>query len=366
MSKTRLHIVSLDVPFPPDYGGVIDIYYRAKSLKEAGYSIVIHCFEYGRGTNHDFSEIADEIHYYKRIKSPLVLFSLTPFIVQTRNSEELKLNLLADDSPILLEGQHCTAILMDARFSNRKIYVRIHNIEHAYYRALSKATQNLFKRLFFRLESWKLKRQEKTVLAARALFCLTTTDQNYYQQNHKRVKFWQAHFPISELIACTQQENTILYHGNLSVEENSKVVEYFLYFWKKYQIQQTLIVAGKNPSKELKAIIDYTPNVVLRANPSAAEMNEMLCSISTHLLFTFQATGVKLKLYQSLLSGARCIVNETMLSGTNLREACELVVDDEELLGCLHAENKPNRAENRAHFIKNNLSQKEQLATFFD
>ena len=29
----RLHVVSLQVPFPPDYGGVIDIYYKLKALK---------------------------------------------------------------------------------------------------------------------------------------------------------------------------------------------------------------------------------------------------------------------------------------------------------------------------------------------
>lgn len=365
MSKTRLHIVSLDVPFPPDYGGVIDIYYRAKSLKEAGYSIVIHCFEYGRGTNHDFSEIADEIHYYKRTKNPLVLFSPVPFIVQTRNSEELKTNLLADNAPIILEGQHCTAILMDPRFANRKIYVRIHNVEHVYYHALSKATKNIFKRLFFHLEAWKLKKQEKTLTAASALFCLTSTDQEYYQHLHTRVHFWQAHFPISELIVCSQQENTFLYHGNLSVAENSQVVEYFLTFWKKYKIRQTLLIAGKNPSQKLKSAIENTPNAVLCANPSSGEMNQILCSIPTHLLYTFQATGVKLKLYQSLLSGARCIVNEAMVSGTNLEDSCELAIDDEALLECLHTYNAHDRSEKRALFIQHKLAKNEQLDDFF-
>lgn len=30
----RFHVVSLQVPFPPDYGGVIDIYYKLKALKK--------------------------------------------------------------------------------------------------------------------------------------------------------------------------------------------------------------------------------------------------------------------------------------------------------------------------------------------
>jgi hypothetical protein len=62
----KIHIVSFDVPFPPDYGGIVDVYNRAKTLKEDGFHVVLHAFEYGRGRNHDFTGICDEIHYYKR------------------------------------------------------------------------------------------------------------------------------------------------------------------------------------------------------------------------------------------------------------------------------------------------------------
>lgn len=36
----KLHVVSFQVPFPPDYGGLIDVYYKLKALKEAGCSVV--------------------------------------------------------------------------------------------------------------------------------------------------------------------------------------------------------------------------------------------------------------------------------------------------------------------------------------
>ena len=45
----HLHIVSFDVPYPPDYGGAIDVYYKLKALHEEGIKIYLHCFEYGRG-----------------------------------------------------------------------------------------------------------------------------------------------------------------------------------------------------------------------------------------------------------------------------------------------------------------------------
>ena len=45
----QIHIISLNVPYPANYGGVIDVFYKIKSLHEAGVQIHLHCFDYGRG-----------------------------------------------------------------------------------------------------------------------------------------------------------------------------------------------------------------------------------------------------------------------------------------------------------------------------
>ena len=47
MKAKHLHIVALNIPFPANYGGAIDIYYKVKALHEIGYTIHLHCFEYG-------------------------------------------------------------------------------------------------------------------------------------------------------------------------------------------------------------------------------------------------------------------------------------------------------------------------------
>ena len=43
MNKT-LHVVALNIPWPANYGGVIDIYYKVKALHECGVKIILHCF----------------------------------------------------------------------------------------------------------------------------------------------------------------------------------------------------------------------------------------------------------------------------------------------------------------------------------
>src|SRR5438034_140790 len=42
----RVHVVCLDSPSPPDYGGAIDMFYKIKALQEIGLRVVLHYFAY--------------------------------------------------------------------------------------------------------------------------------------------------------------------------------------------------------------------------------------------------------------------------------------------------------------------------------
>ena len=48
MKNKTLHIVSFNIPFPANYGGVIDVFYKIKALQNQGVNIILHAFEYGR------------------------------------------------------------------------------------------------------------------------------------------------------------------------------------------------------------------------------------------------------------------------------------------------------------------------------
>jgi hypothetical protein len=340
----KIHFVSLDVPFPPDYGGVIDIYYRMKALKNAGFHIVLHTFEYGRGRNHDFKEVADEVFYYDRKKSLKQFFSSIPFIVLTRNNSFLLDNLTKDEAPILFEGQHCTFFLNHPALQHRKKMVRIHNVEWQYYDALAKSEPRILKRLYFQLEAKKLKKQETILSNADVLLCLSTEDLNYYRSKHAKVLKWSAHFPILEFQDFPQQNNTFLFHGNLSVPENEKVAHYLMDCWKSLTQDKKLVLAGKNPSQEIQDKAKSIQHVELVVNPSQEEMNQLLFSIPIHILFTFQRSGVKLKLYNSLQTGATCLVNDDMIFGTDLASFCEVINKPSHLIDRIQ---QPSILENR-------------------
>jgi len=108
--KKRIHIVSFDVPFPADYGGVIDVFFRIKWFTENGWEVILHCFEYDRPKAPELEQFA-KVHYYHRPKGIHKIISRLPFIVKTRINEELEKVLANTKDVVLLEGLHCAHYL---------------------------------------------------------------------------------------------------------------------------------------------------------------------------------------------------------------------------------------------------------------
>ncbi len=318
MNSKEIHIVSFDVPFPADYGGVIDVFNRSKALKETGFKVVLHVFEYGRGRNHEFQEIADAIFYYKRSSFLKSFLHSKAYITSSRISTELiqRLNESSSDL-IILEGQHCSGILP---FLKRKAVVRIHNCEWEYYAALAEKETSFLKKIYFKREAKFLKKEEQ-VLKNTSLLCITKKEQECYTN----LGFQAIHVPA---VFFTEVQNTsypienyLLFHGNLSVSENVCAVQQLISENKKEKFNFKVCIAGKNPLKEFKEQVQAA-EFELIDSPDTTEMEKLIYGAKAHVLLTNQATGIKLKLIHALSSNRPVIVNKKMVQGTGLENSC--------------------------------------------
>jgi len=143
----HIHIISFDIPFPANYGGVIDIYYKLKALHERGVKVHLHCFEYNREPAPQMELLCEEVHYYPRKTGLIPNLSLLPYIVVSRKSEKMIKTLLKDDYPILFEGMHSCYHLSDPRLKGRVKVYRESNIEHQYYHHLARAESSISRKL---------------------------------------------------------------------------------------------------------------------------------------------------------------------------------------------------------------------------
>jgi len=366
MSERHLHIISFDVPWPADYGGVIDVYYQVKALANEGIKVHLHCYAYGREPADELEQLCESVHYYPRKTGLISNLSRTPYIIQSRRSNQLLKNLLKDDYPIVCQGMHTCGILMDKRLEHRKIAYRAANVEHYYYQALYRKEQNRKKMFYFMLEASRLKKWEKNLSRADVIYTISLADEAYYKKRFPNTNVVNlfGFFEDSEFNMQQGRGDYILYQGNLSVNENIVAVEYILNYIAR-NIELPLIIAGKNPPNDLVEQIEKTPNVTLVANPSHDEMQRLIQQAQINLLITFQPTGLKLKLLNALYNGRFCVANKEMLYGSGLESLVEIANDDTEIItkikGLGNREFTKDDVEYRTQFLSKLYSTKERV-----
>jgi len=333
----KLHIISFDIPFPANYGGVIDVYYKIKSLKESGVGVILHCFEYGRDHAKELEILCDEVFYYKRDMSPFKLLSKIPFIVNSRVSDDLLKRLGKDNNPILFEGLHSSYYTIKGNLSKDRLFIRNHNVESDYYQHLSQIERNLIKKLYFRWESKKLKAFERQVVEnVSDVFTISESDHNYFQKNYSKSSLIGAFHQADKVSLPIGNGDYCFYHGNLTVGENNRAAIYLIdEVFSKLDIP--LIIAGSGASFELKLKIESYDNVVLKENISTEEIKDLLENAHINVLPTFQATGIKLKLLLSLFTGRYIIANDPMVLNTGLESLCSIANSVDEFINTINS-----------------------------
>jgi hypothetical protein len=328
--KKHLHIISLDVPYPPNYGGVFDLFYKLPALQAQDVKIHLHCFDNGRGEQPELNKYCEEVHYYQRNTGHKGVSTKLPYIVSSRKNEELENNLLKDNYPIFMEGVHCTAIAFDERFNDRKKFVRIHNVEYQYYKQLFHHSSTLFKKMYYWYESRLLKNYERQLAnSASAFFAVTKKDAGLYktQFNCNTISYLPLFMPAWKVECRTGIGAFCLYHGKLSVDENEYAATWLLeHIFNKIDIP--FIIAGMNPSAALQRLAQSRKDTCVVANPSEKEMQDLIGKAQVNVLPSFNATGIKIKLLNALYNGRHCLVNTATADGSGLEELCHVAPNE--------------------------------------
>ena len=323
----HLHIIALDIPWPANYGGVVDLFYKVVSLHKLGVKIHLHCFTGGREPQDELDRYCESVHYYQRKKFPGGFNPTLPYIVASRRSGELLENLQQDDHPILMEGIHCTHLLQSGKLKGRKVFVRLHNVEFSYYSKLAAHETNFLRKLYFLSESFLLKRYEKKLAKKATFWPVSVNDTEVYKQlfGATKIDFLPVFVPWTEVADQRGKGCFCLYHGNLAVNENEKAAEWLLTEVFN-DIAIPLVIAGKDPSETLEKLAHVHRNTCLVANPSDNEMQDLIKKAQVHVLPSFNSTGVKLKLLNALYNGRHCLVNLAAAEGVAIDGLCEIAL----------------------------------------
>lgn len=321
----HLHIVTHEIPWPVDYGGVVDLFYKIKALHSLGIKLHLHCFTKRADRPIVLSKYCESIHYYPRNTGLTAISLKLPYIVKSRTDAQLLANLQMDDYPVLLEGVHCTYLFYTGQLRHRKVFIRLHNVETLYYRHLAKHETNIIRKMFFVRESTLLRNYEKRLAQSGHFWAVSTSDEKFYKHkfNASHINFLPVFIPWTEVEIVEGKGTYCLYHGNLSVNENEKAATWLISeVFERLDVQ--LIIAGKDPSAKLSALANKHDNVSLLANPSEPEMQRLISNAQVNVVPSFNETGVKLKLLNALYNGRFCLANNAAIEGSGLENCCTI------------------------------------------
>ena len=317
--NTPVHIVCLDAPSPPDYGGAIEMYYKIQALAESSVPVILHYFDYREGRNAEGIKAycTKAFRYTRKTFIQSAPFS-KPHIVTSRTNKQLIDRLNKDNYPILLEGIHCTGIIPYLKNRNRNIVVRLHNDEAIYYQHLAATTPNFFKRVYYTWESKLLKQYQKKLPAEIIYTTLSQPDADVFKKDYCLPKVFviPAFVPFQKVTSRTGKGTYCLYHGNLSVTENEAAALWLIQ--NLFSVSHIpLVIAGRRLSPRLKKAAAGLSNITLIADPEEDLLNTLIQQAHIHVLPDFNLTGVKLKLLHALFRGRFCITNSNEIKSSN-------------------------------------------------
>lgn len=327
MDKTSeskiVHLVSFNVPYPPDYGGIMDVFYKICALRQQGVGVILHCFSYGRGRSRTLERECLKVHYYKRDLNLFHLMHREPFIVLSRKNSSLLTNLLTDTNPIIFEGLHTTHYLGHPALEGRITMVRTHNIEHIYYRNLAANEKNPFRKCFYISEARKLERYEAKLSKASILLTISPGDTDYFRTRYGNALFVGPFHPGDGCHSSNGKGDYVLLHGDFSTADNDAAARFILEKvvpnWK-----HKTVLAGKRPSGELVHSASEMRHVRVVPNPTLNQMSELISNAQVCLLNASQPTGMKLKLINALCSGRHVVTSAPVVAGTRLESLCNI------------------------------------------
>lgn len=307
------------------------MFYKIKELAHLGIKIYLHTFEYGRGKKDELSKHCEKVFYYKRNSFVKSFLSNDPFIVKSRKNELLIKNLNNDNYPILFEGLHTTFPIYNDTLNPRPVFVRAHNIEHRFYKGLAESETHLFKKTFFKQEAKKLKKYQKVLKKADGVFTISPFEQTYFKEKiGEHCYYIPAFHHAFEKEHSSEIGKSILYHGNVSVSENVKAALFLIDIYKDSPYH--LIIASSYINEALLKEIKLHENIDFIRINADSNLETLFNNAHINVLPTFQKTGIKLKLLNTLYQGKFVIANNFMVEDTGLEDLCEIANTKEEFL----------------------------------
>jgi hypothetical protein len=207
---------------------------------------------------------------------------------------------------------------------------------------------------------------EKTLIFATHILAISKKDFRHLKNDFgSKVVYINAFHAFDGKSPKEGKGKYILYHGDLSVSDNQKGVYKIIDHFTRAKLDLPLLIAGSKPPNKLIKKIKTLDSVTLIANPTEEKMQHLILNAHINIIYSFNNSGIKLKLIHSLSLGRFCVVNEKIVAGTAFSECCTVFNGSEPdslniiMHSLIQKEYKKNEHKLRYEILQTQFSNKE-------
>jgi glycosyltransferase involved in cell wall biosynthesis len=180
-----------------------------------------------------------------------------------------------------------------------------------------------------------LKVYEKILENVDYVLPISESEHEYFNSKFQNSVYIAPFHPFSESESLTGIGDYIIFHGDLSVNENSAVAGKLIsgVFSK---VPYKCIIAGKDPPEFINSRACHYPNILVVPNPDKEQMFKLIVNAQINILPALASNGFKLKILFALYAGRHCIVNSVPGADDIIRSLCHVADSDEEMVSLIH------------------------------
>lgn len=347
------------LPYPLDNGGKIKTYTTLKSLSEAGHDIDLLCFkETKKSMEENESEILKLCRTVKQVYLPLTtadhkkymvgvaiksVFSTLPFSIYKYQSEEMLQELSAKKSVgydvVYFDHLPMCRFLSNAQhfWPAARMILDEHNCEATISNRKANESSNLAKKIFLKLESFKLEKYEsKNIGSVDKTIVLSKEDYTSLEKLcHKA--FNHCIIPIGVLdrgVKANEKHDrlNVLFIGTLTWEPNNSGLIWFLKEVMPLLVNKSfnfhLYIVGKNPSKEVCELSEqYKENITVTGYVDSVDYYYDICDCTIVPLFV--GSGQRVKLIEAFSKGMSAISTTIGAEGLEYQDKQSILIADD-------------------------------------
>ncbi len=341
--------ISNKAPYPANDGSSIAIYNMALGLISNGVGLDLLCIntkkhfkpdegvdkKFKQATNYKSVFVNTDTNLFSAFKN---LFSNQSYFVSRFYNDEFNEELIKKLKSktfdiIQIEGIFmCVYIETIKQFTNAKIVVRTHNVEHKIWERHIKTEKNSLKKIYLQIQNNRLCKFELNMLnRVDAAVTISPDDEQTFKQLNIKCKLFTnttgVDFSNYQLKNNTQFENnSIFYFASMDWLPNQEAIDWFLEnCWTNISKQNPLIklvIAGRNMPNKYKNIINNQVYVL----ENVIDVNAFYSTYNILIVPLLSGSGVRIKIIEGMTYGKPIISTTIGAEGINAVNNKEIII----------------------------------------